>query len=424
MTTSKADRNEAIVWSWLPGASEPVPTGVLEVSDGPFGGSVLTFAYATTYLADTTAPPLYVPELRKKRGRQEPGAGLDVHGVIRDGGPDSWGQRVVLRRLLGRETRDEDPGQVPLLTYLLESGSNRPGALDFQRSRDHYVPREHPATLAELMEAADGIQAGQTISEHLEEALTAGSSAGGARPKATIADGDRQLIAKFTAETDTYPVMKAEAVAMDLARRVGLDVASTEIIEVKGRPILLVDRFDRGPAGSRRQFVSALTILGLSEIAGRYATYHDLADVIRTRFPARRATLRELFSRIVFNILVSNTDDHARNHAAFSNGEDLELTPAYDICPQPRAGQTQAQAMAIGPGDRTSQVLTCVGHAGIYELSAAEARTIIDTQIETITAEWSDAADRALLTKAERTAMWEHQVMNPFATYGYHPGKA
>lgn len=419
MTTSSGERGEAIVWSWLPDATEPVPAGLLEVADGPLGSSILTFAYATTYLAEAAAPPLYLPQLPKDRGRQEPAAGLDVHGVIRDAGPDSWGQRVVLRRLLGRETRNEDPGQIPLLTYLLESGSNRPGALDFQRSRTDYVPRAHAATLEDLMEAADRVQAGQTIPEHLEEALAAGSSAGGARPKATIAAGDRQLIAKFSAATDTYPVMKAEAVAMDLARRVGLDVSRTELVELKGRPILLVDRFDRGPGGTRRQFVSALTILGLSEIAGRYATYHDLADVIRTRFPARRATLKELFARIVFNILVSNTDDHARNHAAFWNGDHLELTPAYDICPQPRAGQTQSQAMAIGPDHRSSQVNTCVEHANIYELTVPEGRAIVDAQIETIRAEWPEAADLARLTATERTAMWGHQVMNPYATYGY-----
>ncbi|CAN5485066.1 type II toxin-antitoxin system HipA family toxin [soil metagenome] len=420
MTTSSPEHSEAIVWSWPPGATEPVPTGVLEMS--PSGGSVLTFAYATTYLNEGSSPPLFLPELPKKRGRQEPAAGLDVHGVIRDGGPDSWGQRVILRRLLGRETRNEDPGKISLLTYLLESGSNRPGALDFQRSRDTYVPRNHAATLEDLMEAADRLQTGETISEHLQEALAAGSSAGGARPKATVADGDRDLIAKFTAQTDTYPVMKAEAVAMELARRVGLDVARTELVEIQNRPILLVERFDRGPGGTRRQFASALTILGLSEIAGRYATYHEFADVIRTRFPERRATLTELFARIVFNVLVSNTDDHARNHAAFWNGDDLELTPAYDICPQPRAGQTQAQAMEIGPHHRSSQVATCLEHAKIYELNNADAKAIIDCQIETITAEWSDAADVARLTTAERRAMWGHQILNPYATHGYQAG--
>ena len=137
----------------------------------------------------------------------------------------------------------------------------------------------------------------------------------------------RQVIAKFSALTDTYPVMKAEAVAMDLARCVGLEVASTELVEVGNRDVLLVDRFDRSNDGGRRSFVSTLTILGLSEMMGRYATYHDLADRIRVRLVRRQATLRELFARIVFNVCVSNTDDHARNHAAFWDGRAPHADP-------------------------------------------------------------------------------------------------
>ena len=136
--------------------------------------------------------------------------------------------------------------------------------------------------------------------------------------------------------------------SMHLGQRVGLDVAKTEVVQVAGRGVLLVERFDRGPSGTRRAFVSALTILGLHELAGRHATYHDLAEIIRQRFVRRKHTLYELLGLIVFNILVGNTDDHARNHPAFWDGERLELTPAYDICPHTRTGGEQAQAMAIG----------------------------------------------------------------------------
>jgi len=345
---------------------------------------------------------------------------LDVHGVIRDAGPDAWGQRVIMRRLLGRDVRDRDSTDLSLLTYLLESGSNRPGALDFQLSADRYLARTSAAPIEDLLRAADELQAGAPIADQLQEALDAGSSVGGARPKATIVDGDRQLIAKFSALSDTYPVMKAEAVAMDLARRVGLDVAATELIEVGGRDVLLVERFDRGPGGTRFQFVSALTILGLHEMFGRHATYHDLADVIRTRFVRRAATLRELFGRIVLNILVGNTDDHARNHAAFWDGDRLALTPAYDVCPQLRSGQEQAQTMAINrDGARLAQVTTCVAAAPVYELTETEAREIIDHQLAVIHDQWHAAADQARLTATERGALWERQVLNPFATYGY-----
>jgi serine/threonine-protein kinase HipA len=144
--------------------------------------------------------------------------------------------------------------------------------------------------------------------------------------------------------------VKAEAVAMDLARRVGLNVAHVQLVEVAGKDVLLVDRFDRPGGGRRSHMVSALTILGLDEFIGaRYGSYADLADHIRRSFTSPAATLRELFSRIVFNVLIGNSDDHPRNHAAFVNADgSLTLTPAYDICPQPRSVPQANHAMAIG----------------------------------------------------------------------------
>lgn len=413
------DPERAYVWSWLPGAKEPLPTGVLEAMPAPGGGFVITFAYGRSYLANEAAIPLYLPELPLGRGRIEPGPGLDVAGVIRDGGPDAWGQRVIMRQF-ALDARVHDPGAIPLLAYLLRSGSNRPGALDFQDSPTEYVPRLHDAPIEDLLIAADAIQRGDEVNASVAEALTAASSAGGARPKATLLAGSRQVIAKFSSPTDTYPVIKAEAAAMQLARMVGLHVAETELVKVAGRDVILVDRFDRDASGGRRAFVSALTILGLDEMAGRHGTYHDLADVVRQRFVARKDTLRELFARIVFNIVVGNTDDHPRNHAAFWDGERLELTPAYDICPQARAGGEQSQAMAIGPdGSRLSQFATCVRAANHYDLSEPEARRIIDDQIQVVTERWDEVADDVGLTGPERRELWGNQVLNPFASYGY-----
>ncbi len=418
MTTSDAP-DRAYVWSWLPGESEPIPTGVLEAIPAPGGATVITFAYGRSYLAHARALPLYLPELPLRRGRIEPAPDLEIAGVIRDGGPDAWGQRVIMRQFMV-DSRERDPGDVPLLTYLLGSGSNRPGSLDFQESPSEYVPRVHDASLEDLLRAADAVQSGDELAAPLGEALAAGSSAGGARPKATLVDSSRSMIAKFSSMTDSYPVIKAEAAAMMLAGLVGLRVAETELVQVSGRDVLLVDRFDRDSDGTRRSFVSALTILGFHELAGRHATYHDLADVVRERFVARRATLRELFARIVFNILIGNTDDHARNHAAFWDGERLDLTPAYDICPQARTGGEQAQAMAIAPGGaRLSQATTCLAAANHYELSERDACSIIDGQIRTITERWGDVADSVGLTSAERGELWGNQVLNPFATYGY-----
>lgn len=144
---------------------------------------------------------------------------LELPGVINDAAPDAWGQRVVMRRMLSHQLGDRDPAEVTALTYLLESGSDRAGALDFTTSADHYEPRVHSASLALLLVAADDLQAGRPLDPMLDTALMAGSSIGGARPKATLIDGDRHLIAKFSAVSDSYPVIRAEAAAMELAPR-------------------------------------------------------------------------------------------------------------------------------------------------------------------------------------------------------------
>jgi serine/threonine-protein kinase HipA len=150
------------------------------------------------------------------------------------------------------------------------------------------------------------------LSLDVDAALLHGSSVGGARPKALLRDADRRLIAKFGSRTDVVPVVKAEFIAMDLARRAGLDVANVELTDVLDKDVLLIERFDRPGGGTRRIMVSALTMLGLDELGARYASYADLATVIRARFAEPDATLRELFARITFNLLVSNNDDHAR----------------------------------------------------------------------------------------------------------------
>lgn len=414
--TSERPPQRVYVWVWLPEATEPVVAGVLEPA-----GSLITFTYGRSYLARPDAMPLYLPELPLRVGIQEPLDGLEVAGCIRDSAPDTWGRRVILHRLRDRVMDPGDTAALPLLTYLLESGSDRPGALDFQESPEVYVARASDGTLDDLLTAAELFEAGEPLPPSIGEALLHGSSIGGARPKATLEDGPRKVIAKFSSAGDVYPVVKAEGAAMELARRAGLDVAGSEVVQAMGKAVLLVERFDRTAVpGERRMLFSALTILHLPELAYRYATYYDLADVIRSRFTDRAGTLRELFARITFNICVSNNDDHGRNHSAFWDGESLTLTPAYDICPQARTGEETEQAMAIRrDGSRYSQLAVCVEAAAEYELTKRQAREVIDHQLDVIRSQWNEVADMALLTTAERDMLWGRQILNPYALNGY-----
>lgn len=403
----------AFVWVWLPGATEPVVAGRLD----PVGPAV-TFTYGRSYLEREDRIPLYLPELPLNRGPISPLVG-EIPGCIADAGPDAWGQRVILYRLTGRA--DAETTELGPLTYLLQSGSDRIGALDFQASPREYVPRAMAhASLDELAESAERVEKGLPLSPELDQALLHGSSVGGARPKALLDGGERGLIAKFSSTTDTFSVVKGEFVAMELARRSGIEAAPVRLTTAHGRDTLLVERFDRPGGGERRAMVSALTMLELDEAGARYASYADLADLVRARFIEPARTLRELFSRIVFNILCSNNDDHPRNHAAFWDGVTLSLTPAYDICPQLRSGGETAQIMAIGrDGWRMSQVAGCVERASIYLLTEAEAREIVDNQIETIEGQWDEVCDLAGLTEVERSGFWERQFLNPYALEGY-----
>ena len=410
-----SEPTQAFVWVWLPEARDPVVAGRLDARD-----DIVAFTYGRSYLERPEAIALYLPELPLGRGQQLPRVG-EIAGCIADAAPDAWGRRVIHNRQVPGASVSGSQTDLSILTYLLESGSDRIGALDMQASATEYVPRStNHATLTELAESTARVEAGIPLSVDLDLALLHGTSVGGARPKATLRAGDRRLIAKFSSSTDTYSVVKGEFVAMELARRAGLNVATVALDWVLSKDVLLVERFDRGADGRRHAMVSALTMLELDDLGARYASYAALADAIRARFTDPIPTLRELFARITFNILTGNNDDHARNHAAFWDGTSLTLTPAYDICPQPRSGGESAQAMAIGAdGWRMSQVAGCMEHAGTYRISKPDAREMIAQQIEVITSQWDDVCDLAAMTEVDRRGFWQRQFLNPYCIEGF-----
>lgn len=275
--------DSAYVWVWLPGALDPVVAGRLVQTQQQFGNQpVLVFAYARSYRDRADAVSLFTSELPLVRGTFDPtrpgeSAGpsavdppagwagwpapserspLPLAGCLRDAAPDAWGRRVINVRLA--ENPDVDLSE---LTYLLRSGSDRTGALDFQTSATEYVHRGEAATLEQLVEAAELVERGLPIPEDLAAAAQHGTSIGGARPKALLGDGDRRMVAKLSSTTDTRPVVKAEAVGMLMASHVGIEVPGVQVVSTcAGKDVLLIDRFDRPTEGGRRSVVSALTV--------------------------------------------------------------------------------------------------------------------------------------------------------------------
>ncbi|OJS98248.1 type II toxin-antitoxin system HipA family toxin [Marinobacter nauticus] len=408
--TSKAPRDELYVWIWLPGEVDPVAAGrIYRTKQGN-----LYFNYGNSYLQNQKAISLNPDELPLRKGSHRPVNDMTMPSCLRDGSPDAWGRRVIIHRMMGS---DVDTAELDELTYLIESGSDRIGALDFQESPHTYVARETGnASIAELLEASDRVQKGLPLTPELDRALNHGTSIGGARPKALVQDDKKKYVAKFSSTTDTQNVVKAEYVAMRLAELAGINVAPVRMESAAGRDVLLVERFDRIPTGDqfqRKLMLSALTLFQLDEMYARYASYEELTDLIRQKFRNPTQTLQELYRRMVFNILCGNTDDHARNHAAFYDGNALELTPAYDICPQNRSTGIASQAMALVDGQNQSTLALCKKAAHKFNLSDVQANEDIESLQETIRTYWDQACEEAKMTELEKKFFWKRQFLNP-----------
>lgn len=388
--------DRAYVWTWLPGEDEPVVAGVVQAE-----GAAHSFAYGQSYLQRSDAFNLFGPEVELRRGRQLPEAHLSLHGFIRDGLPDGWGQKVIDLEL-GRQN-------LTSIEYMLLSGSDRFGAIDFQQRSDEYIARTNSATLEELATAAERIEQGEELNPALRVALMRGTSIGGARPKATIADGGDEFIAKFSSNTDSMPMIKAEATSMRLATAVGISAADVKMTESLGKQVLLVKRFDRAGAGRRLHAASVLTLMKERAEDGHFLTYPAIVARLKEFSSAPAAVGPDMFARIAFNIAVGNTDDHARNHSVFWDGQCADLTPAYDLAPQPHSGMTASHAMGFGKNFgsvRASNFFALLGHCHLYDLERTVAAETIDRIISTVVADFEDAADFAHLTRAERKRLF------------------
>jgi serine/threonine-protein kinase HipA len=341
----------------------------------------------------------------------------NIHSSLRDASPDARGRRLIDFKYTQMQPTELD--------YLLLSGSNRIGALDFQLSSAHYQPRDPKnVSLEEFLEVAAYMEAGKPIPSELDFALLRGTNVGGARPKALIQSKGKEYIAKFGLSQDPYPIIKAEFAGMQLAKKVSINVAPVSLTKVLGKDILLVERFDRNynqDGITRRLMLSGLSLLNLNEMEARYASYCDLTEIIRRYFDAPHLQLLELYRRLIFNVLIGNTDDHARNHSAFWDGKKLQLTPAYDLCPQLRLGQEATQAMSIdGSQGNFSTLNNVLSISEYFQVTPSHAHEIMEHMIITIKENWESTCEEAEMSNLERDRLWGTSIFNPFCFQGFN----
>lgn len=409
----------------LPGTFRVVPCGLFERRILPGGEAVGRFAYGRSYLERPDAVPVDPLHLSLRAGTQETPRLQGVFGAIRDAAPDSWGQYVIERRL-GRT-------DLSIVDFLLNSPEDRIGALSFGRSPEPPTPVwdfNRVLQLPELLTAAERIEAERAAGaaatpiaapaaaeaqvRQLYQQAT--SAMGGARPKNVVEDAVGLWIAKFPSRADRWNMAVAESAMLTLARACGLRTPDARVQRVGTQDVLLVHRFDRersederGQRGYlRHRMVSALTVLDAEDaVTDRRAwSYVMLAEELQ-RWSARPADdKRELFGRMVFNALVSNLDDHPRNHALLAAGADFRLSPAYDITPLPvHALERRDLAMACGRYGRAARRDNLMSEAARFGLGDEEAAAIIDQMRTTVRAAWEPTMRRLGGTAADCEAI-------------------
>jgi serine/threonine-protein kinase HipA len=356
-----------------------------------------TFSYREDYLQSTNAYELD-PGLPLQSGQHQTALGQALFGAMSDCAPDGWGRRLV-RRMEAQHAREAATQQRALaeIDFLLGARDDlRQGALRFRARRgEQHLPVDAEGVpdlvmLPRLLNAAEELERDEPTSEDLRLLLHGGSSLGGARPKAHVLDAHGHLgIAKFPSPNiDEWDVIRWEAVALELAEAGGINVPKRELHVVEDRPVLIVRRFDRDASG-RVGYLSAMSMLQAKD--GEQASYLEIAEAIEERSPAVNTDLHELWRRIVFTILISNTDDHLRNHGFLRKSTaGWSLSPVFDLNPNPE-GAAKQLSTSIDEHNTEASLDTALNVAGLFRLSEADTRQIVD-ELSTSTARWQEVA--------------------------------
>ena len=399
---------EREVFVSLDTAVGPVPVGRLW-SRSRRGVQTATFQYDGGWLRRPDRFALE-PGLPLDFGPHHTRRGVALFGAFSDSAPDRWG-RELMRRAARHAAGDSPAPALTELDFLLRvNDTARVGALRFAvaeggafQAPDAQPPIPPLVRLADLLAASDRVQAGDGSDDALRLLLAPGSSLGGARPKASVRDANGRLaIAKFPARTDVLDAVRWEALALRLAQRAGVTVPTRRIEVVGDRPVLIVARFDRH-GGRRVPFLSAMAALAAADHEPR--CYLELVDFLRQHGARPKDDMRQLWRRMVFNVLISNTDDHLRNHGFLHRpGAGWALSPAYDLNPVPADVKPRVLSTAIDFGDATASLALALEAAPYFELTDGGAWTIV-AEVARATAEWRAVAAGLGIPAAETTRM-------------------
>jgi serine/threonine-protein kinase HipA len=404
--------SEVFVYLTLPGETSPVTAGRFELASSAQGVSVGRFVYGRRYLARADAVPIDPIELKLEERVFQTARLRGMFGAIRDASPDYWGRRVIEKHG-GKASLSE-------LGYLLNSPDDRAGALGFGLNVDPPAPLRafnRTMNLARLQELADLIVAAEELPEkaaadqadltQVQDLLLIGTAMGGARPKAVVEDQEALWIAKFNRRDDRWNNARVEHAMLMLARECGLSASQSRLTQIADRDALLVRRFDRqhSATGYRRaRMLSALTLLRAEDSyqdRERWS-YVALAEELRRISTQPRADATELFRRMVFNALISNLDDHPRNHAMIAVDQAWGFSPAYDLTPTIAVSlERRDLAMICGDRGRYANAENLLSQCERFLVSREEAARIIDHMEFTVKERWYEVARREGVTEQD-----------------------
>lgn len=404
---SRTTASECYVYITLPGETEFVTAGKFELTTNRQGYPAGEFVYGRSYLARDNAVPIDPLELKLSTKTYETNILKGVFGALRDASPDYWGRRVI----------EKYKGQTQLgeIDYLLYSPDDRAGALGFGLNQEPPAPsRKFNQTmeLERLQELADLIITDEDLpegpeAEQAQKLMVGGTSMGGARPKAIIEDESGLWIAKLRHPEDKWNDARVEHAMLMLARECGLQVAESKVVTIGEHDAVLVKRFDREKttAGYRRgRMLSALTLLRSDENyqAREKWSYVLLVEELRRISSQPRTDAPELFRRMCFNALISNTDDHPRNHAVVAMNTDWKLSPAYDLTPStPVSAERRDLALDCGDWGRYAHAENLLSQSARFLLEQDEAKIIIDEMEQSVRSKWYDIARREGVTEKD-----------------------